>query len=214
MTGVFGECVLFGHNLEIPDAMQLRNDETRYGLIAQILHWGVFLLFVGQLAFALLMLNLPISDLKWTFYDLHKAFGISVFFVVLFRIFWRLSNARPKFPAGLPAWQRRAAKASHMTLYACMLVMPVSGYIGSKAGGFKASWFGVVELPDLFGKSETINFWAEAVHTATAYFLLALITFHGAAALRHHYRLGDEVLARMWPPAGRRRRQEAGDAAL
>ena len=43
-----------------------------------------------------------------------------------------------------------------------MLVMPVSGYIGSKAGGFKAGWFGLVEMPDPFGKSEALNFWAEA----------------------------------------------------
>jgi cytochrome b561 len=185
--------------------MPYTNSETHYGLIAQLLHWGVFVFFISQFVLALLMLNWPVSDLKWTFYDLHKSFGITLFFVALFRLFWRFSNTRPTLPAALPYWQRRAAGASHAMLYVCMVVMPISGYIGSKAGGYKANWFGLAELPDLFGKSEALNLWAEAVHRATFYLLVTLVVVHAAAALRHHYRLGDEVLVRMWPLAKRRR---------
>jgi len=194
--------------------MQLHNDNRRFGLIALILHWGVFVLFVAQYLLYQLMHNWPVSDLKWAFYDLHKSIGISLFFIALFRIFWRIANPMPAPPLGQSPWQRRAARFSHFGLYAAMFVMPVSGYIGSKAGGFSASWFGFVHLPDLFGKSDSLNYWAELVHTTTSYFALAVVSVHAGAACWHHFYRGDDVLVRMWPPAQRSRRAVFRDEAV
>lgn len=194
--------------------MQLRNDHRRFGLVAQVLHWGVFVFFVAQYVLYQAMHNWPVSDLKWALYDLHKTIGISLFVIILFRVFWRIANPRPMPPEGLRQWQQRAARISHLLLYVAMFVMPVSGYIGSKAGGFKASWMGLVELPDLFGKSKALNFWAEFVHTWTSYFILAMVCGHVAAALWHHFHRGDDVLVRMWPPARRSRREAVRDATV
>ena len=77
--------------------------------------------------------------------------------------------------------------------------MPVTGYLGSKAGGFKANWFGLYELPDLFGKAESLNFWTEWVHTIVFYAMAAVIGVHVAAALYHHAIRKDGVLKRMLP---------------
>ena len=184
-------------------AWRLRNDKNRYGLVSVTFHWAFVIAFLGQFIIYQLMHNLPVSETKWWFYDLHKSMGITLFAAVLCRLAWRLFCGTPDMPASLPKWQRRVAGASHAFLYLARFVMPISGYIGSKAGGYKASWFALYELPDLFGKNENLNFWAETVHTWTFYSLAAVIFIHASAALFHHFYWRDEVLRRMLPKWGR-----------
>lgn len=43
--------------------------------------------------------------------------------IILVRLLWRLTHR-------VPQWQRTAAKASHVVLYVCIIVMPLSGYTG------------------------------------------------------------------------------------
>ncbi len=179
--------------------MALRNSRTTFGAVAKFLHWIMAALILSNYVFEQFMHRLAISPLKWLFYDLHKSVGLTVLLLWALRLAWRSFSPAPASPSTLPAVQRTIARASHVLLYVCMLVMPVSGFIGSKAGGFAASWFGIVEMPDLFGKNDAINFWAEAVHTFTAYGLLALVCVHASAALHHHFVRRDAVMARMLP---------------
>jgi cytochrome b561 len=155
------------------------------------------LMIVANYVFEQFMHRLEVSPLKWQFYDLHKSVGLTVLFIVALRLAWRAFNPVPQMPQGVSPTQRLAARVSHAVLYVCMFAMPLSGFIGSKAGGFKASWFGLFEMPDLFGKDDAINWWAEAVHMVTAYVLAAMVVLHAAAAIYHHVALRDDVLRRM-----------------
>ena len=91
------------------------------------------------------------------------------------------------------------ARANHWLLYVVLIIMPVTGYIGSKAGGFLVPWFWLFETPDWVGKNEDLNTIAENVHAVTAYVLLGLISLHVAAAFWHHIVRKDVVLRRMLP---------------
>ena len=177
----------------------MHNTDSQFGSVAKCFHWSIVLLLLCSYTFEQFMHGLPDGALKWQFYDLHKSTGITILFVTFARLVWRSFNPAPALPMAMPTSQKKTAKVSHIMLYACVLIMPVSGFIGSKAGGFNAFWFGVFEMPDLFGKNEQINFWAELIHMVTAYTLLATIMVHVLAALYHQYFLRDGLMMRMLP---------------
>lgn len=193
--------------------MTLRNTDTSYGPIAKWLHWLVVVLIPVMFVLEHYMRALEPSATKWLLYDLHKSFGVTLLALVLLRIGWRSLNPAPRPPAGLLAWQQSAARINHALLYIALLVMPLTGYLGSIAGGFEVTFFRLVNLPHLVHESESLNLAAEAVHAVTANVLLALVTLHVAAALWHHLWRQDEVLARMLPGGTlRKARAEASSA--
>lgn len=145
------------------------------------------------------MHSLPVSDTKWWFYDMHKSIGISILMVMVLRVIWRRMNDVPDLPPETSSTQKMLARLHHQVLYVALLLMPISGFIGSKAGGHKAMWFGFFDMPDFFGKIDPLNWWAEMFHTIVSYVILVLIAVHILAALQHHFILKDNVLRRMLP---------------
>jgi len=136
--------------------------------------------------------------------NLHKSIGLVLGIAILARLAWRLAHPPPPWPAGMPAWQQRAALWMHRTLYACMVVMPVSGYIGSNFSKHGVKFFNVIALkpwgPDLKAVYDVFN----GIHVTTAAVFVALIALHVAAALRHVWFKHDGVFARMWPRSAAR----------
>lgn len=121
----------------------MRNTDTQFGSVAKCFHWSIVLLLLCSYTFEQFMHGLPDGALKWQFYDLHKSTGITILFVTFARLAWRSFNPAPALPVVMPTFQKRAARVSHIMLYVCVLIIPITGFIGSKAGGFKAYWFGV-----------------------------------------------------------------------
>ena len=80
-----------------------------------------------------------------------------------------------------------------------MLAIPVSGWIYSSASGVSVAWLGLVPLPDLVAKDKMLAAVLKVVHTGVNYTLLALVSVHMGAALKHHFVDGDGTLARMLP---------------
>ncbi len=183
--------------------MPLKNTKETFGAIAKFLHWIIAALIIANFVTEYFMHSLPVSDLKWWFYDLHKSLGITALGLIAFRIFWRLNNA-PPHPITMQLWQQKASGFNHAALYLAMIIMPITGFIGSKAGGHKAMWFGMFDMPDLFGKNMDLNWWAEIIHTYTSKAIIVLVGVHVAAALFHHFIQKDEVLTRMLPFAKHR----------
>lgn len=137
--------------------------------------------------------------------QLHKSWGFVIFVLALIRIAWRLANrTAPTAPPGAPAWQARAAGASHRTLYALMLLLPLSGWVMASASpvqdllGMENLVFGRFALPDPWVPgAERVEAAAKTVHVASAALLALVLAVHAGAALRHHFLLRDDVLARM-----------------
>ncbi|MEM7169388.1 MAG: cytochrome b [Pseudomonadota bacterium] len=177
----------------------LFNTQERYGAVAITFHWFFVLAFAGQLIIYLWMYNLLIWNRKWWFYDQHKSMGLTFFLAVVCRLAWCLLNPKPVMPPTMTRGQILAARLSHGYLFFGMLVMPISGFLGSKAGGSEANWWGIYESPDLFSENVTLNFWAETVHTWTFYSIAVVVLLHATAALIHNFKWGDPTLHRMLP---------------
>ncbi|GIZ50305.1 cytochrome b [Noviherbaspirillum aridicola] len=187
-------------------AARHRPEAERYSAPAIVLHWTMALLIVGLLALGLYMTGLALSPEKLKLYSWHKWAGVCAFLLAVVRLAWRVRQAPPPLPAGMPAAIRLAAHAGHGLLYVLMFAIPLSGWLMSSAKGFQTVWFGVLPLPDLVEKNRELGDLLQSLHWGLNMILIAAIAGHLAAALKHHFIDRDGVLARMLP--GRRHNKE------
>jgi cytochrome b561 len=171
----------------------------RYGPFAVALHWFLAVALFGQLALGWWMVGLPKAPpgLRADWFNLHKSVGLTIAAVVLVRLAWRVTH-RITLAALLPDWQRRAARWNHALLYVLMLLIPVSGYLGSAFSGYPVRYFGIV-LPAwaaAWPQAKTAMSWT---HFGCILLFMALLLLHVGAALWHLARR-DGVAARMRVP--------------
>ena len=161
------------------------------------LHWLVAIAIVATFSLGLYMQDLSLSPDKLRLYSWHKWAGVTIFLLVLLRILWRLAHRPPAPPAGVPAWQQRAAELVHVLLYVLMVAVPLSGWLMSSAKGVQTVWFGVLPLPDLIGKDKALGELLGVIHETLSYTMLALVVLHVAGALQHHFIERQPFLQRM-----------------
>jgi cytochrome b561 len=175
----------------------------RYDGTSIAVHWLTVLLVLVQVLAGVTMVNLvgrgPVQDLL---YNLHKSAGVLVFLLVLFRLAWRWRHPWPPLPADMPRWQIVLARANHALLYAVLLVMPVSGFVFTAAGGFPVPFLGLVELSGLVPRHEALSKAALLVHLGGQFLVYALVALHVAGALYHLRIRKDGVFQRMAPWVG------------
>ncbi len=78
--------------------LTLRNTATRYGLIAQALHWTILIGIVLQFIWAWRIDEAESIRQQFALVNQHKSIGVSVLMLVLIRIVWRLLNRPPPCP--------------------------------------------------------------------------------------------------------------------
>lgn len=172
----------------------------RYDPVAAALHWAIGAALLAQVVFGFLLDDLAPrgTPSRAAVINLHKSFGIVLGLAIVLRLAWRLAHRPPPWPPAMPAWQRRAARIGHAALYACMVVLPASGYVASNFSRHGVKFFGRPFAPwgpDLPGVYEVLN----GVHVATAWLFAALVAGHVLAALRHAWIQRDGMFGRIWP---------------
>lgn len=177
----------------------LKNDQHRYGAIAQLFHWVVVGLIVTQFVLAERAEGLPRGMKLINTLALHKSIGMTVLVLAVARLAWRWMNPVPSDPLNTPKWQHMAAKISHTALYVLIFVIPLSGWIASSARNFSVSWFGLFTWPNLVEPSEAAFKFFQAAHEILAGALFVVALLHVAAALKHHFIDKDNILRRMLP---------------
>jgi cytochrome b561 len=170
-----------------------------YTRTAIALHWTLALLIIGNLVFGFTIVDLPLSPAKLRYFSWHKWIGVTVFLLAAARLAWRLGHAPPPLPASMRRWERSAAHAGHVALYALFLAAPLTGWLFSSAAGFQTVYLGIVPIPDVLSKNRELADTLKLVHHGVNYALAALVAVHVAAALKHHFVDRDDVLGRMLP---------------
>lgn len=174
--------------------------EDRYSRTAMALHWVIALAVLGQIAFGWYLQTVPrLTPDRTVFVNLHKSTGLVIGILILVRLAWRLTHKPPPLPAAMPAWERRAARASHALLYACMLIMPLAGYTASNFSKFGVKLFNRIVLPPWGVDDRAVYAFFNGLHVATSYVFVALIAIHIAAALKHLFLPRYGVFRRMLP---------------
>lgn len=158
----------------------------RYTRLAVVLHWVIAIGVLVQIAFGWWMIEIPKNPVgvRAYYFNIHKSIGITLGLLILLRIFWRLKYGAPPLPAHLPDWQKLAAKASHLLMYLCMIIMPLSGYLGSSFTKYPIKYWGHT-LPHWGWESAALKEICSQVHHATVIVFMVLIGIHLLAAIKH-----------------------------
>ena len=134
---------------------------------------------------------------KLRLYNIHESLGVIVFVLVLIRLWNRYRNPPPALPADTPAAIRIAAHATHIALYALLVIMPVIGFLATNAWGFPLSVFGVLPLPSPVGKDEDLAKLLSLLHWCGAIAIVLLIAGHLTGVIYHTFIRRDGLLRRM-----------------
>ncbi|MBD3610695.1 MAG: cytochrome b [Gammaproteobacteria bacterium] len=191
--------------------MNNKNTADDYGRVARWLHWGTAILFL--LAYMVVYYRHWFTERQTAenliSLHLHLSFGITIGVIVILRIIWRNMNERPILEPG-PGWQHLLAHLGHYTLYAIMILMPLSGYMGT---GTNTKYFYLFEIPkfsetwlfdvfvwDYLGLTfeefeKPIDFFHKEI--MGAWLVWMLIVGHACAAFYHHFKLKDRTLIKM-----------------
>jgi cytochrome b561 len=184
------------------------NSPTRYTPTAKFLHWLVTVVVFAQLGLGFWMLDIPKTPpgVRAGWFNLHKSIGITLGVIILIRLAWRLTHRVPALPDTIPAWERTTAKIIHRVLYVCMIVIPLSGYLGSSFTAYPIKYFGRT-LPNWGWDSPPLKELCSQVHYTAVVIFIALIAMHVAAVLKHLIIDRDDIFQRMgWA------RRESGTA--
>ena len=189
--------------------MAYRNSTETFGSVAKALHWAIAGCFVVAYtsvyyAIAYTVDGQVANDIA---VQIHITTGIVTAGLIAVRVYWRLSGIRPGFLV-TNANLKIAAQISHAVLYGCMIVQPITGYLGTFRD---ADYLGVTNFGDtaLFAWiSTTFDISWEAweapmdfIHRSVlgSKLLWMLILVHVGAALMHHFVWRDGTLVRMLP---------------
>lgn len=183
-----------------------------YHPIGIAFHWAMAALVFFQIGWGWWTSLQPAGYAKVDAYAIHALCGMILLALAFLRAGWRtiapfILPALEK-PEDLPGWQRRAAEATHIALYALMFVLPLSGWLMLSAGATSnqihlAFGLSAPALPFTaelsFIESAHLEQTAETIHFYCVWALMALVSAHIGAALKHHFIDRDDVLARILP---------------
>lgn len=179
--------------------MQLKNNKAGYGFVSIAIHWLMAITLIGLYFSGDYMVGLDYySTLYHTLPDIHKAVGVIVGFLLIFRIVWLHTHTRPENLPDISNLNHLLAKLGHIALYILMIVMLVSGYMISTAKGAGIDVFGIFELPALLAPNDARADFAGEVHEIAGLVFMLVVLGHAAAALIHHFFMKDNTLRRMF----------------
>lgn len=173
-----------------------------YRLPARVMHWLVVLLVIVMFATGKIMTDRGESGV-WdattnNLYSAHKLIGFSILWLIVLRLIYRLGVGVPDHPPSLTTFQKIASETAHWGLYALLLAMPITGWLGVSMFGAR-DVFGVFSLPEIAGVDKETSKAVLEIHEILSFAILGLIAVHVGAALYHAIVLKDGVFQRMWP---------------
>ena len=123
----------------------IKNTAENYGVLAKFLHWLTAFLFL--VSYCSVYYRHWFTEEKtpenWTALQLHLSIGMSLAVVIMLRIIWRNMNIAPAAEPGTRL-EHLAAHVGHYILYAMMISMPLTGYIGT---GVNTEYFFLFDIP-------------------------------------------------------------------
>ncbi|MBC3361955.1 cytochrome b [Pseudomonas sp. SWRI154] len=172
------------------------NAPRHFTALARLLHWLMALMIIAMLFIGAGMVASVSERHEWLL-QLHKPLGIAILLLVVVRLVVRFTTRTPPLPADLPGWQALAAKASHVLLYALMLILPLLGWSMISAAGDPVMLSESLRLPSILPADAQTFALLRKAHGYLAYLLFLTVLVHLAAALFHGWVRRDEVLDSM-----------------
>jgi cytochrome b561 len=181
--------------------MPVRNSPDRYGAIPKAFHWLTVVLVIAGWLLGQFIDDMP-KAMHHTVLVTHIAIGTTILLLLIMRLSWRFIDPPP--PREQTALGRIAdigAQSAHYALYALLVTIPILGILVQFTRGNALPIFGLLEIPSPWLRDRALAKSLLEIHEWLANALIVVASLHGAAALLHHFVLGDRTLRRMLPGA-------------
>ena len=174
--------------------MQLSNSLTEYGSISKIFHWLSAAVLLIQIPLGFYLVDLDFSEKRLTIESIHVILGLSIFYLTLLRLIYKLFNPTPSLGNNIFPGQRLIAKLNHILLYLSILVITTSGALKKLFNGEMLDLFLFdIEIKDNFELAELFY----DIHILSNYTLIALISLHIFAVIVHKLLFKENLLKKI-----------------
>jgi cytochrome b561 len=164
-----------------------RNEAHRYGRVSRFLHWSTALLFIFMIPTGIFASMIPEDAWYRTEYNVvHKTIGLTIFGLVLARLFWNRRSPRPALDAALKPVERKLAHSAHVLLYGLLIAIPVTGYMMTSLHGYSTFFF-TLEIPSFLPESQAYIVWGLFHKYVLQYLVYIILGAHILGALKHQF---------------------------
>ena len=174
--------------------MKLTNSLTEYGTISKIFHWlSAAVLFV-QIPLGFYLVDMDFSEKRLTVESIHVTLGLSIFYLTLLRLIYKIFNPTPPLQNNIFPGQKIIAKLNHVFLYISILTITISGALKKIYNGeILDVFFFNLEIKENFELAEIFY----EIHIISNYTLIVLISLHIFAVIIHKLLFKENLLKRI-----------------
>ena len=174
--------------------MRLTNSLTEYGFISKVFHWLSAAVLIIQIPLGFYLVDMDFDDKRLTVESIHVTLGLSIFYLIIFRLLYKTLNPTPRLQNSLFPGQKIIAKLNHIFLYVSILVITISGALKKLFNGEMLDMFFFnIEIKDNFELAEIFY----EIHIVGNYTLIALISLHIFAVIIHKILFKENLLKRI-----------------
>ena len=174
--------------------MRLTNTLTEYGIISKVFHWLSAAVLIIQIPLGFYLVDMDFGDKRLTVESIHVTLGLSIFYLILFRLLYKTLNPTPRLQNSLFPGQKIIAKLNHIFLYVSILVITISGALKKLFNGEELDMFFFnIEIKDNFELAEIFY----EIHIVGNYTLIALISLHIFAVIVHKLLFKENLLKKI-----------------
>jgi len=159
------------------------------------LHWISAVLLFIQIPLGFYLVDLDFGPERLTVEDIHVTVGLSVFYLVILRLLYKIFNPTPRLEPSVFKGQKFLAKLNHVMLYVTILSITISGILKKLFNGETLTIiFKKIKIQDNFELGELFY----DIHVISNYVLIVLIIIHILAVITHKLFFNDNLLKRMF----------------
>jgi cytochrome b561 len=159
------------------------------------LHWISAVLLFIQIPLGFYLVDLDFGPERLTVEDIHVTVGLSIFYLVILRLLYKIFNPTPRLEPSIFKGQKFLAKLNHVMLYVTILSVTISGILKKLFNGETLMIiFKKIKIQDNFELGELFY----DIHVISNYILIVLIIIHLLAVITHKLFFNDNLLKRMF----------------
>ena len=174
--------------------MKLQNNITEYGLISKLFHWLTAAVLFLQIPLGFYLVDLDFGEKRITFESIHVTLGVTIFYIIITRLIYKIFNPTPKLKNSIFPGQRLLAKLNHFFLYLSVLIITISGLFKKLFNGEKIDlFFFDLKIRDNFDLADLFY----DIHIIGNYILISLVLLHILAVLVHRIIFKENLLKKI-----------------
>ena len=123
----------------------MATQRLQFTLFTRLLHWTMAAMVLTMLCVGAAMVA-SLADYH-TLVSIHRPLGVAILVLVVVRFANRQLSQLPPFPATMSRAERTMARASELTMYGLMFVLPLVGWGMLSAARYPIVLYGSLHLP-------------------------------------------------------------------